>query len=1718
MMTCSIRNASFAALLSFTAGVVCSPAAAASIDIAQQPLFTTTSQPPLNMLVMGRDQKIYNAAYNDTSDLNGDGALDIGYKPTVITYYGYFNSDVCYAWAAGTDQFVPSSAATNKQCSGSWSGDFLNYLTTSRMDALRRVLYGGWRQVDSATDTVLQGAYFPQDGHSWGKEYQGIARDGYDITKYAPLSLPDVGRYILFAVTTLKGNANAYPGYQAPILRVLRNTDKRVWNWLSIEGPVAGNKCFTSSNSRVDCVAAGGTSWQVVPAEMFQGLFVTTWKRTSGAGNPASRAEMDLLFTLNAGTGNLCGTGSVSVIDRPSGNPFSGSNGCTDDNFLTRLEGTLIIPAAGTYTFGVDGDDAVDLSIDGIQRIGWYGGHGNDRSDGGLTSHSVALSLSAGAHTITFRHQEAAGGENWGLLQKQTTGATTLDDYSVRVQSCPSGASNAALRESSCKKYPNDEFKPTGILHDYGESARMYFGLITGSQFNNIEGGVLRRNVSNFANEIDAGTGQFKTTVNGIANTISELRMIGAGYNGGITDNSSGDTNWNWNNNNGNCPTPDNSAPLNNGDCRMWGNPLAEMLYESLRYFAGAAGPTARFATGGNANGKAEETTMTLPSPAWVDPYKPVASGGGGFLACAKPYQTIISDINPSYDGDLPGSAFTGAITTTSTTPAAIAGFNASAQGQLIWDAEFGAGSRSVFIGDVNNFTDGAPTAKLASSFGNIRGLAPEEPTKGGTYYSASVSRFGRNTDISAAAGQQNLSTYAIALASPLPRIVFPVGGGTVTMVPFAKTASGTFGQGPRKPTNQIVAFYVEKIVNLPYQPLDTTINGGRPYAVFRISYEDSEQGNDYDMDAIVRYLVQANVDGTVTVTLTSEYAAGSADQNMGYVVSGTTEDGIYLEVRDTDSGAGSYTPYALNTPNPVLPGGCSATIPPLACASQLPTSSTRVFTPTAATAGSGSIFLNDPLWYAAKYGSPNSNSDVDGDGTPDNYFLVTNPANLKTQLDKAFTDIITSSQPTASVATSTPRFVNGVTLAYEASFKATDWSGDLTAYNIRADGVYTGTTPVWKASDKLPNPAARTIFTSASQTAAFTGLGVAFTKTDLPAAMQTSLMAGLDTDIYTIDDVLAYLRGDQSKEVSQSPPGPYRTRSTRIGDVLNSSPAVIGVTSYGYGQILQNVDAAASSAYAAFVQGKKSVFGSKSENPVIFFGSNDGMLHAVDGSNNSTAGGKELFAYVPNAAVPNLNALVKPSYTHRYFVDGSPTVSDAYVGGGWKTVLLSSTGAGSRSVFALDVTNPASFGAANVMWEFNSGSADVDSGLLGQSIGRPWIGRADDGNWVAVFGNGYNSDGDEAALFIRKLADGTKDATILIPTPAICSTSPNSDGCGPNGLGMAVLVDNDGSGAGDTIYAGDYLGNMWRFEYVGGIWSLGNGGKPLFVARDINGKRQSITSGAYTVANALGGTMVIFGTGRYLDVNDADEKQINVGTRDAVDTIYGILDSRSCTTLSSTSHVCTTWSSTESIAGRADLQKQSINGYTPLSGTTGGYRTATRNSVNYRTGGGDKMGWFLDLSFEQGTGADKVDLLSGERVVVRPDGILTDVVINTIRPRGDSCEPGVQNATMVLDALTGAADYIPVPPPGGWPTGTAPPAGAAGTDTYSGPPQGEPPIMIARPPIGGVPCLPGAPGCVPEIPETGVPTSCSWTSPNSTGHPPGKPMPCGRISWKQLR
>ena len=119
----------------------------------------------------------------------------------------------------------------------------------------------------------------------------------------------------------------------------------------------------------------------------------------------------------------------------------------------------------------------------------------------------------------------------------------------------------------------------------------------------------------------------------------------------------------------------------------------------------------------------------------WTNPYS-----NAGAYACSKPFELVMSDINVSYDTDqLPGvdANFGSGITNDLS-----AALNVSTEATAIWNAEIGS-SGSYFIGQSGANYDGNPTVKTVTSFASIRGLAPEEPTKQGGYYAASVAHYG---------------------------------------------------------------------------------------------------------------------------------------------------------------------------------------------------------------------------------------------------------------------------------------------------------------------------------------------------------------------------------------------------------------------------------------------------------------------------------------------------------------------------------------------------------------------------------------------------------------------------------------------------------------------------------------------------------------------------------------------------------------------------------------------------------------------------------------------------------------------------------------------------------------------------------------------------------------------------------------------------------------
>ncbi len=1351
---------------------------AAPLNLSDNPLFAAQSAPPLTLMTMGRDHKLYYEAYNDASDLDGDGVLDTHYKPDTINYYGYFGSNICYVYNSGRTRFEPSSTTTDKKCSGSgeWSGDFLNYLTTSRIDALRKVFYGGTRSTDTSSETVLERSYIPQDAHSWGKEYMDIATSGFDIREYSPLNLPVVGHRHLFANTTLVSENDA------PLLRVLNDTDFRVWEWLSKERPVAGGTCIN-----------GGT-----PCEQ---------------------------------------------------------------------------------------------------------------------------------------------------------GASRIIDYVVRVRVCVTGR-----LEANCQAYPNGNNKPVGLLQSYGENDSMYFGLLTGSYERNTSGGVLRKNVSSITDEINANDGTYTSTI-GVIGSMDRLRIANFRY-------GSGDYAPGW---------PGawiTTRPMNEGEITDWGNPVAEMMYEGMRYFAGKASPTSAFNIASSGN---DDADLGLPLPSWVDPY----DTNSGFSSCAKPFQIVIADINPSYDSDqLPGSFF-GSFT------GDVSGLDVSALADIITNNEPDVIGNH-FIGQVGTISDGAPTSKMVTTLSNVRGLAPEEPTKQGSYYSASVAYHGTINDISSADGDQKIDTFSVALASPLPNIEIPVAAGTITLVPFAKSVGGCLGissaMGDFQATNTIVDFYVESLTPT--------------YGKFRINFEDVEQGADHDMDAIAEYEYTVNGDGTVTINMAIPYSSACIVMHIGYIISGTTDDGPHLRVR---AGGTASVDYFLDNPN--ISGV------------DLPVTASHTFTPGAT--GAGTTFLKDPLWYAAKWGGFQEDSatannlpdlasewDEDGDGNPDNYFLVTNALDLSNQLASAFNEIIARSGVSASSAALTSGQINSDTTLIRSTFNTGTWTGDLKSYSINNDPSAGAIgeiipTPIWSAEAQLPPPNSRKFFTHNGGTAA--GGGLDFAWDDLTSFQQNRLdeNANGNYDGYGRSRV-KFLRGVTGLSG-------FRNRvdengNTHIlGDMVNSSPVYVDNPRARYPDNWGSAAPENSAPYSTFFN----TFKTTPRVPMVYVGGNDGMLHGFNAETSGSNMGKELLAYIPNEVFPRLSDLTSPSYSHKFYVDGSPSVADVFFGGSWKTVLVGGLNRGGQAIYALDITNPASMDRTKVLWEFsdkNDGVAD-DTGTefaLGYTYSKPAIVRLHNNKWAAIFGNGYNNTENDGArsttghavLYIVDIADGSVIRKI--------NTEAGGGLSDPNGLATVTPVDIDGDFIVDYVYAGDLLGNMWKFDLKdpsAGNWKVAyntaSGPAPLFVAKDSGGTPQPITAKANVGFSANGvDLMVYFGTGKYLEGAD----NTTTGSQDQA--FYGIIDDGNPVT-----------GLPSSVLLEQEVETFVNTSCTSLDGTAGAcdIRVTSDKAL-----GGEK-GWYMKLPDP------------GERVIYRPILLGGTVLFVTLVPSGDDCNPDGSGWFMQVDAYDGS-------------------------------------------------------------------------------------------------
>lgn len=620
------------------------------------------------------------------------------------------------------------------------------------------------------------------------------------------------------------------------------------------------------------------------------------------------------------------------------------------------------------------------------------------------------------------------------------------------------------------------------------------------------------------------------------------------------------------------------------------------------------------------------------------------------------------------------------------------------------------------------------------------------------------------------------------------------------------------------------------------------------------------------------------------------------------------------------------------------------------------------------------------PLYLAAKYGSfLDRNSDknpfvtTEGqpadsewsiDGRTNGYFSGADPHAIGPAVRELFAAARYPSGEVASKAASNGAYV------IHASYDRQQSSGTLRRYDIgrTADGkISVGVLAVWDAAQAMPAPGSRKIYTWVRDPAGG-GKTIEFTWAKLPEE-QRALFDHAGDGLG--EARVKFLRGDRAGEPV------FRRRATVLGDIVHSAPALVDAPSV-------SVQGAGYAQFHASASKRRSA---------VYVGANDGMLHAFDAST-----GAELFAYVPAALHAQLHKLSQPGYMHQPYVDASPGFGEALIGGKWRTVLASGMGMGARGVFALDVTDPASFDTGiGALWEFT----EHDDAAIGYVRSAPAIAKLRIGmkdrvpqyRYFAVLASGLNNyqadDGDNAArgaLFLLALDKPASEPWkqgvnyYKLMTPIVDSQTPNA--LAP----PAFALNPDGSIR--YAYAGDLQGKVWRFDFSGKPpWSKavgpGKDAQPLFVARDGSGNRQPIVHAPRVVFAPGGGYLVLVATGRLLQNADLDPAGY------AVQSFYALHDSAQKPSVL--------------VGGRNELAARSASG-------TGPY-VINGDALRF-TGSGARKGWYLDFPNWRSEGersAGTALLASGA------------VIFDTLAPGEAVCAPMVTR-TYVVDALTGLA------------------------------------------------------------------------------------------------
>ncbi len=465
----------------------------------------------------------------------------------------------------------------------------------------------------------------------------------------------------------------------------------------------------------------------------------------------------------------------------------------------------------------------------------------------------------------------------------------------------------------------------------------------------------------------------------------------------------------------------------------------------------------------------------------------------------------------------------------------------------------------------------------------------------------------------------------------------------------------------------------------------------------------------------------------------------------------------------------------------------------------------------------------------------------------PANFYVASQANEMISSLTRAFANIVAENTGSAASLAANSTRLDTDTRTFQAQFRSGIWSGDLNAYTVNPLDGSLSENPVWSAASLL---AARTW--SSRNIRAANGTGTALVNfTTEAGGLSATQQARFGATAAQRTAVVNYLRGQRTNEESEG--GVLRTRSSILGDIVNSTPLFIGAPNPA---LHAGKAYAGGATYGAWASAAARV----NRTPVVYVGANDGMLHAFNAST-----GAEIFAFVPDTVMHNgLATYADPSYEHRFFVDGESAAAEIYdtATGSWRTVLVGSLGRGGPGIFALDVTDPLS---PTILWEKDG----TDIPVLGKNIGRPVIAQVADGDWRVLLGNGPDS-GAGAHLVSITLGGGSNGAVSTFA----------ADTSAANGMTALLVRDSNMDSFADIAYAGDLEGTVWKISGFPSSTSA----LALFRARDSLGGPQPITAAPMVGRDPSTGNIWVFvGTGSYLHESDIGDN--------GVQSWYGLID-----------------------------------------------------------------------------------------------------------------------------------------------------------------------------------------------------------------------------------